>query len=127
MATRNLRVRRLISPQWGQSDLPSTASAWAQPRPEDAPRFVAIRRFDWLRTGKAIASHPFFRSSAEHSRGREGVSTAACRSRTELNSEGLLLLIWEQFALIFITGLSAECVRLLSAPSEPLFASLDFK
>lgn len=45
----------------------------------------------------------------------------------ELNSEGLLLLIWEQFALIFITGLSAECVRLLSAPSEPLFASLDFK
>ncbi len=40
-----------------------------------------------------------------------------------LNSEGLLLLIWEQFALIFITGLSA-CVRLLSAPLESLFASL---
>ncbi len=40
-----------------------------------------------------------------------------------LNSEGLLLLIWEQFALIFITGLSA-CVRLLSAPLEPLFAWL---
>ncbi|KAF4108897.1 hypothetical protein G5714_009970 [Onychostoma macrolepis] len=32
MATRSLRVRRLISPQWGQSDPPSTASAWARPR-----------------------------------------------------------------------------------------------
>ncbi|KAF4115050.1 hypothetical protein G5714_002539 [Onychostoma macrolepis] len=32
MATRSLRVRRLISPQWGQSDPPSAASAWARPR-----------------------------------------------------------------------------------------------
>ncbi|KAF4111615.1 hypothetical protein G5714_008646 [Onychostoma macrolepis] len=32
MATRSLRVRRLISPQWGQSDPPSAASAWARSR-----------------------------------------------------------------------------------------------
>ncbi|RXN38324.1 hypothetical protein ROHU_001217 [Labeo rohita] len=32
MATRSLRVRRLMSPQWGQSDPPRATSAWAQPR-----------------------------------------------------------------------------------------------
>ncbi|KAF4100866.1 hypothetical protein G5714_019062 [Onychostoma macrolepis] len=32
MATRSLRVRRLMSPQWGRSDPPSAASAWARPR-----------------------------------------------------------------------------------------------
>ncbi|KAF4094671.1 hypothetical protein G5714_024674 [Onychostoma macrolepis] len=32
MATRSRRARRLISLQWGQSDPPSAASAWARPR-----------------------------------------------------------------------------------------------
>ncbi|KAF4098604.1 hypothetical protein G5714_020634 [Onychostoma macrolepis] len=49
---------------------------------EDA-RFVAIRGFDWLYAGEAIARGHLLsvRSSPEHSRGREGVSAAACRSR----------------------------------------------
>ncbi|KAF4094800.1 hypothetical protein G5714_023878 [Onychostoma macrolepis] len=49
---------------------------------EDA-RFVAIRGFDWLYAGEAIARGHLLsvRSSPEHSRGREGVSAAECRSR----------------------------------------------
>ncbi|KAF4108105.1 hypothetical protein G5714_010864 [Onychostoma macrolepis] len=51
MATRSLRVRRLISPQWGQSDPPSA-------------RFVAIRVFDWLYAGEAIERGYLYPSEA---------------------------------------------------------------
>ncbi|KAF4117613.1 hypothetical protein G5714_002166 [Onychostoma macrolepis] len=46
-------------------------------------RFMAIRGFDWLYAGEAIARGHLLsvRSSPEHSRGRKGVSAAECRSR----------------------------------------------
>ncbi|KAF4105137.1 hypothetical protein G5714_014468 [Onychostoma macrolepis] len=82
MATRSLRVRRLISSQWGQSDPPSSASAWARPRQKTHDLWPSE---DWIGSAQERQLQVIFvrvRSSLEHSRGREGVTAAACRSRS---------------------------------------------
>ncbi|KAF4117640.1 hypothetical protein G5714_002193 [Onychostoma macrolepis] len=81
MATRSLRVQRLISPQWGQSDPPSAASAWARPRQKTHNSWPSEDSIGSVQERQSRVILVRVRSSPEHSRGREGVSTAACRSQ----------------------------------------------
>ncbi|KAF4094848.1 hypothetical protein G5714_023926 [Onychostoma macrolepis] len=93
MATRSLRVQRLISPQWGQSDPPSAASACAgfrQMTHDSCPSEDLIGSTQ-ERQSRVI----LVRSSPEHSRGREGVSAAACTA-----DHALLVVVNVEFILI---------------------------
>ncbi len=81
MATRSVRVLRLISPQWGQSDPSSTASARARTRQMTHDSWPSEDSIGSIQERLSRVIFVWIRSSPEHGRGRESVSAAACRSR----------------------------------------------
>ncbi len=91
MATWSLRVQRLISPQWGQSDPPSVGSAWVRPRQNTHNLWPSEDSIGSTQERQSWVILVWIRSSPEHSRGREGVSSAACRSRWVVLLIGFLL------------------------------------